>query len=347
MKPSSTQLRVGFLGVGSIAKYHAQVVQALGHVISVGCGRSVESPRWVEFKSIAPQARFEGDGLSLIKDAEVDRVIACLPWNVAESWLPELLSTPKPVLLEKPISLSFDALSAAICQTKANLANKYVGFNRRFYGTVQALKERIEQGGLESAEITISETVESLAETYGEEIIQHLLAYSSSHILDTARYILGSLKPVRIYALKDSGSTHGFTSLSGLLETESGSPVHLTVLSDNPAPVGIRIFFDDETTWHLSPMERLVAYRGYDRNEPTADSKIRRYRPKPFLEIEEDSHFKPGFLDQMRAFTDGEGRQISATPQESLELLAFIESLQRSALNSGHFAIENDERPGD
>jgi hypothetical protein len=94
-------------------------------------------------------------------------------------------------------------------------------------------------------------------------------------------------------------------------------------------------------------MERLVAYRGYDRNEPTADSKIRRYRPKPFLEIEEDSHFKPGFLDQMRAFTDGEGRQISATPQESLELLAFIESLQRSALNSGHFAIENDERPGD
>ena len=78
-------------------------------------------------------------------------------------------------------------------------------------------------------------------------------------------------------------------------------------------------------------MEHLIAYRGYDRTEPNADSKIRRYTPKPFLEIDEDAEFKPGFLEQMRAFTEGGGRPISASPEESLELLRFIETVQSMA----------------
>jgi len=291
----------------------------------------MESSRWAEFKTVAPQARFETDGRSLMKDAEVDTIIACLPWNITEAWLLELLSTPKPVLLEKPIALSSDALALALQQAASTLGNKYVGFNRRFYRTVHKLKERVSQGGMESAEITISETVETLSNIYGEDIVPHILAYSSSHILDAANHILGLLSPVRIYA---SGKTKRFASISGLLETSLGAPVHLTVLADNPAPVGIRIYFDDQSTWHLSPMERLTAYRGYDRSEPTADSKIRRYTPKPFLEVEEGFDFKPGFLYQMKAFTEGDGIQVAATPQESLELLTFIESVQRGTF--GH-----------
>ena len=316
---------MGFLGVGSVARYHAEAVHALGHVVTVGCGQSPDSPRWAEFKTVAPQARFENNGRSLLGNPEIDAVVSCLPWNATESWLPELLSTQKPVLLEKPIALSSDALAHAMEHGMVTLENKYVGFNRRFYQTVQELKRRVEQGGMESAEITISETVESLAKTYGEDIVAHILAYSSSHILDTARYILGPLSPIRVYA---SGKAQAFSPISGLLETGLGAPVHLSVLSENPVPVGIRIFFDDQTTWHLSPMERLTAYKGYDRSEPTAESKIRRYTPKPFLEMEEDSDFKPGFLEQMRAFTEGDTNTISASPEESLKLLRFIETMQ-------------------
>jgi predicted dehydrogenase len=267
----------------------------------------------------------------MLEDLEIDAVIACLPWNVTETWLPDLLATPKPVLLEKPIALSSSVLSQAIRQNKNTLQNKYAGFNRRFYRTVQTLKDRVNQGGVTSVEVTISETVEALAKTYGKQIVEHLLAYSSSHILDTAFHIFGPLKPIRIYGHNDTDNAPKFASFSGLLETGQGAPVFLTVLADNPAPVGIRIFFDDQTTWHLSPMERLIAYRGYDRTEPNTDSKIRRYTPKPFLEIDEDVEFKPGFLEQMRAFTEGSGRPISASPEESLELLSFIETVQSMA----------------
>jgi len=334
LRSGQARLKVGFLGVGSVARYHAEVVHALGHVVTVGCGQSPDSPRWAEFKTVAPQARFESNGQSLLENPEIDAVVSCLPWNVTETWLPELLSTQKPVLLEKPIALSSDALAQAMEHAATTLQNKYVGFNRRFYQTAQELKKRVEHGGMESAEITISEMVESLAKTYGEDIVPHILAYSSSHILDTARYILGPLNSIRVYA---SGKAQIFSPISGLLETGLGAPVHLSVLSENPVPVGIRIFFDDQTTWHLSPMERLTAYKGYDRSEPTAASKIRRYTPKPFLEMEEDSDFKPGFLEQMRDFTEGEGRHIAATTIESLELLTFIESVQREA--SGHAPV--------
>jgi hypothetical protein len=49
------------------------------------------------------------------------------------------------------------------------------------------------------------------------------------------------------------------------------------------------------------------------------------------LEVNEDTEFKPGFLEQMRAFTDGGGRPVSASPEESLKLLRFIETVQSMA----------------
>ena len=324
-------MQIGFLGVGTIARDHTDVLHALGHEVYAGCATSVDSPRWLDFKSIAPQARFEHDGHAILNNPNIDAVVVCLPWNVTESWLPELLTTPKPVLVEKPAALSSTAVARALAHHDTYLDNKYIGFNRRFYQTVQSLKERVSQGGVKSVEITISETVEGLSETYGPEIIDHILVYSSSHTLDTAVYLLGSLRPVKMYRHPDSGYARAFQSIAGILETDQGSPVFLSIMADNPAPMGIRIYFDDRTTWHLSPLERLVAYKGYEVMEPTSEVKIRRYYPKPFLEINEDANFKPGFLRQMEAFTEGQGQQISATPVEYLELLKLVETIQELA----------------
>jgi len=280
---------------------------------------------------VATEARFEGSVRALLKETEIDAVVSCLPWNVTESWLSELLSSPKPILIEKPIALSSEALSSAISHSNATLHNKYVGFNRRFYRTVQKLRDRVKKGGVKSAEITISETVDRLAGLYGLEIRNHMLIYSSCHMLDTAIHVMGPLKPIKAYSHDGSASSKPINALSGLLETAEGAPVFLTVLADNPAPVGLRIFFNDQTTWHLSPLERLVAYRDYDLIEPTDEIKIRRYTPKPFLDVTEDAEFKPGFFSQMQAFLNGGQQHISATPVESLELLRFIETIQRLA----------------
>ena len=323
----SRSLRIGFLGVGKVALEHAITLKRLGQEVVAGCATDVGSPRWRSFVAVAKGARFESDGEALLNDPDIDAIVACLPWNVTGAWLPRLLTTPKPVLIEKPIALSSRAAEAALSTPGAKPHNKIVGFNRRFYAPVQQLKERLGQGGLKAVEMNISETLQRLHTHYGPEVIPHAVIYSSSHILDTAIYLLGSLTPVRVYGYEEKGYPLPFRSLTGLLETREGLPVTFSINADNPVPVGLRLYFDDKTTWHLSPMERLVAYRGYEVIEATPKMRIQKFMPRPFFESVADATLKPGCLEQMRAFTTGEGKEIAATPAESVELLRFIEAL--------------------
>ena len=327
----SRSLRIGFLGVGKVALEHTLALKALGHEAAAGCATHIGSPRWRSFVAVAAGARFESDGEVLVKAPDIDAIVSCLPWNVTEAWLPRLLATPKPVLIEKPIALSSQAAEAALSTPGIKSHNKIVGFNRRFYTPVQQLKKRLGQGGLKAVEINISETLQRLYARYGPEMIARAVIYSSSHILDTAIYLLGSLTPVRVYGYEEKGYPQPFRSLTALLETKENLPVTLSINADNPVPVGLRLYFDDKTTWHLSPMERLVAYQGYEVVETTPEVKIQKFMPKPFFESVADSSLKPGFLEQMRAFTMGEGREIAATPAESVKLLRFIELLYQLA----------------
>jgi myo-inositol 2-dehydrogenase/D-chiro-inositol 1-dehydrogenase len=329
-EPSLTErpLRIGILGAGTIARDHADAIHALGHTVSAACSRSDGSSSWQEFIRAAPGARFESSGASLLRDPEIDAVVACLPWNVTESWLPDLLAAAKPVLIEKPLALSAARLKRSLERAQANIENKVVGFNRRFYEPVQKTKERLRHGGLKAAEIAVSEAVNRLAAQFGPEVIPHTLAYSSCHMLDAALYLLGPLQPVKLYRYTENDYPSPFRSMTGLLETHAGIPVTLSIHADAPVPVGMRFYFDDRTVWHLSPMERLTAYRGYEVAEPTAQERIRRYTPKPFLDCTAEASLKPGFLGQMRAFTMGGGREIAATPADSLAVLSLIESLQ-------------------
>lgn len=328
---SGRTLRIGILGAGTIAREHARAIHALGHTVPVACSTSADSCHWREFTRVAPEARFEPSGDSLLLDTEIDAIVACLPWNVTEAWLPRLLAVSKPVLIEKPIALSAANLKAALQRVDGRRDDKIVGFNRRFYKPVHKVKERLTHGGLKAVEITISEALEGLVGRLGPEIIPHTLAYSSCHILDTALYLIGPLRLARLYGYSENGYPASFRSMTGLLETAGGVPVALSIHADAPVPIGMRFYFDDRTAWHLSPMERLVAYRGYEVEEPTARFPIRRYTPQPFLDSVAEGSVKPGFLEQMRAFTAGERIEIAATPADSLALLSLTETLQASA----------------
>ena len=68
--------------------------------------------------------------------------------------------------------------------------NKIIGYNRRYYKTVDILRKRIKKGGLKSVEITISENYQNLIKKYGLKIINNVLHVgSSSHIIDLAIFL--------------------------------------------------------------------------------------------------------------------------------------------------------------
>lgn len=321
--------KLGMLGTGRAALDHVQAAQQLGHRVVAGCATRPDSPRWRAFAAAAPGARFVADGEALLADGEVDAVIACLPWSVTEAWLPRLLRSAKPVLIEKPVALSARALAEAMAAAGPAGQRHQVGYNRRFYAPVQALKARIAEGGLKSVEITVPESVGRLAGRYGAQIVPHILSFSSSHVLDSALHLFGPLRPVRVYAHEEAGYGDAFHSLSALLETADGAPVWLTVHADDPSTTGIRCRFQDRTGWVLSPMERLTVYEGLDVAEPTPERRLRVYAPRPVRTVSVDESGKPGYREQMQAFMTGEGRSLAATPADALKVLELIELLQR------------------
>lgn len=321
---------IGIIGAGTIARDHALAAQSLGHRVVAASTRTLDSPRWTAFSEISPDAAYVADARSMLSSDALNGLVVCLPWTEIPQWLPDLLACPKPVLIEKPIALKSDTARSALAAAGKAADNKMVGFNRRFYGPVSRLKERLSDGGLKAAHVTISENVSRLIERYGPSIAPHILAYSSCHILDLAMHLFGRLTISHIHTYEEPGYEVPFRAYNGLLTTATDVPISLAINGDDPVGVGIRCLFDDHTAWHLSPIEMLNIYQGYDIQEPEPDINIRRYTPKAVERVIVDTKFKPGFVEQMQAFLSG-NFGCAARASESLELLELIESIETMA----------------
>lgn len=328
MERQRSPLRIGILGTGAMATEHAKAALSLGCRISAGSARSPDSARWDVFRRIAPEARFL-EPEALIHDPEVDAVIVTLPWNVTHTFLPLLFPSQKPMLIEKPLALDADTLTQAISQPGVILENKLIGFNRRYYRTVERVAERIRKGGLKAVSATISEEMQRHVRNHGMEIVPHVLAFSSAHTLDLLHFLLGPLQVADIVAHAEK-EYPGARSYNGLLRaTRGGIPVLLSLNVGDPSPAGIRFLFENGVTWVLAPLEGLSTYDRYEIIEPADKANIRQYKPHLCEEVREQADgYKPGFLRQMRAFVAndfGPGAKV----EDSIALLALIDALKK------------------
>ena len=276
-------MRLGFLGSGKIALHHAAAFSYLGATIAASAARSEMSAAACEFRARTNACFMTPD--QLLSASDIDAVIACLPAEATAQWLQQLLASSKPILIEKPI------FPAGLDVTRGD---KLVGYNRRFYKTVTALKERLSRGGVIAVQATFPGTL------YGAAL----------HGLDLLFYLLGPL------TWKQPGR-------NGFAETSAGVPVSLAINPDDPVNASIRAIMNDGTSWMLSPFETLSVFQGFDVDGTT----IRRYTPRLVQRIEEQSDFKPGFLDQARAFLSkdfGPG----ARPAESVKLMEFVDEIR-------------------
>jgi len=316
--------RLGFIGAGRMAQHHARAALALGAEIVLAAVERRSSPN---AKNLDPTDGYlynneTVDGWRLlIKETDIDGVIVAAPWNVIPEMRLDLLKCDKPMLIEKPIVLigeDFYGHSDVSFEL-----NKMVGFNRRFYSVVQQLRERINQGGVISADVTISEISQAAIEKDGPDILKHLWELKCIHIIDLMSYLFGKLE-IRFLCANDY-------SRSGFIQTEAvlvhylhGLPIHLHVNIDDPSPVGFRVRFDDGDTWVLSPLERLTIYRGV---KVEMQGTIRSYEPDVFNVFEEDRTFYPGVYKQMQAFLAG-NPMAGATIEQSIQLNKLMGKLQ-------------------
>ncbi len=321
---TSARKRIGIAGIGPAGLQHARAVIAAGHTVAVAAASRDGSPHAAGFLKAIPDARMVQGLDTLLAASGLDALVIALPWHETPRHLPRLLADPRPMLIEKPIGLSATAIEEAMARPGPAAAHKLIGFNRRFYVTVDRMRRRLAEGGLRAVRVTISEDLVRQTRAHGPEIVTHLLSFSSTHTLDLIIHLLGPLEIVRLRGHRETQAP--FLSMNGLLETREGVPVLLTLNASDPSPAGVAFVFADHTTWTLSPLEMLAIFDRYEVVELRPGSQIRRYMPHMREFIDEPADYKPGFVAQMSAFLASQYGP-GATVSEALSLQRFIEAM--------------------
>ncbi len=290
-------LRFGFIGCGNVARYHADVVRALGHKI-YGVAAKAGSPRIDSFAREYQVSRKFNDWRSMLAEGGLDAVIMATSWDQTGLLAKGVIQSGLPVLIEKPLALTSQKVKEIMESTRKFQDQVMIGFNRRFYDFVPRLKEMIATYPLLSVELHCPDSFQRNLEGSGEALRGHILIYKTSHWLDLLMHLLGDVRMVAMYR-----RTGVVPAYNGILEASGNIPVHFHANFDAPSQVSLTLNFE-KFICHLRPLEVLRIYEGISVDEETREVPYRRYEPTLREEQRTDFHYKPGFLNQIRHFVD-------------------------------------------
>lgn len=320
--------RLGFVGIGSIARHHAAAAQSLGAKVVAAVSRRPDSPNRSEFAIAAPDCRFVDSLAALIAQDDIDGYVVCAPWDAVAEVATALISTGKPLLLEKPVALDLRS-TQALADAAGTRRDIAVGFNRRFFASVQALKSAVDRQTPIGASLRVCETVHRQRDRQGAKVVPNLLAFSGSHFLDTLLHVLGPTEIEAMAAYRHSGALSPFVSYSGMLRSKGGVPVLLEISAETPGPSELRVRFADEQCWVLSPMESAAVYRGSVVRESDSSGSVRQYVPNLVDRVDADRSQKPGIREQMANFLGGVSAP-AATLHDAVNVMALIDALRET-----------------
>ena len=238
-----------------------------------------------------------------------------------------MLSSNKLMLIEKPIAFEVDFLKKLLKKNKKNCRNKFIGFNRRFYNTTQKLYKRLLKNGLIYADIRITENYNQIIKEYGNKIknrIHHVTA--TAHIIDLVIFFFGELKIKSLKIIK--AKKNNCSSIFANCLNQKNISINISIFNQNPSNSGITCYFNDGTTWDLSPLEVLSIYNKYN-IQPYGKKKLRVYKPNLLIKYKEDDNkYKPGFYNQMNLIIKNKTK-LASTIKSNINLLNFFDKLKK------------------
>ena len=324
MKP-----KIGFIGAGSIAKFHIEAAQYAGFELFGICARPnsknaahlADEYKFTQtIKSIADLKKLKLDALSIIaKTSEALRI-----YNY-------LLELEIPILIEKPVTTSVQDFDNIVdLERKSTL----VGYNRRFYNSVQELKLQIGHC-ITQSHWNISEL--SWLKNSTESARSKALMENSVHIFDLMRYLFGDIKDVSVEGIVDINGVNG---VSGIIKFITGSISTVSLSFGVPTNTSAEIYSGNDN-FLLKPIETLQRYSSIKIEHPTKELPIRRYIPQidaSWKMSKQDIDFKPGFCEQYLEFMGlvvGQQRKISASLNDA-KLAIDIAEIFLNSFQSSH-----------
>jgi predicted dehydrogenase len=309
--------KIVIIGSSAIASFHVKALREIGletiAVASLNYSSISEKKFSVENHIKTSYSNWK----EMIDKEEYDGIVIASTIEPVIEVLEHAIQKNVPILVEKPVNFN----SNNIKNFRKNAHDQImVGYNRRFYKTVNNVKDFVFEENIPViATMTVPEKPD--IRTFFE---------NSTHCMDMLRYIFGEIRLEFVKKLISEDQ------LKGIVATFSNDRKDIIQFignwgaSDNFALSVYR----NKKKLELKPFEELVIYDGMNVNEPSQTNPIRKYVPKLHEKINLepiDYKFKPGFYLQSKAFADliknGINSDISATLFDAQRAIEICEEL--------------------
>ena len=198
------QIKIALIGAGYIANYHARGLQAIPGVEIV----AVAAVPLQAAQDFATKYRIQtatDDALSLAGRTDIDAVVIATPNKFHAPYAIEFLNNGKDVFLEKPMAMNAEEGLTVKEAAEKNNRLVMVGHMWRFDTDVNYIKGFVDSGKLGKIVKTKGYGIHENWGPAGWFSQKELagggaLADMGVHAIDTARYLLGDPKPVKVYA---------------------------------------------------------------------------------------------------------------------------------------------------
>ena len=329
--------RIAFIGCGNIAEFHAPAFRAAGFDLAAVCSRP-ESPRLRPFaqRHNIPLVFDEASEL-LEARKEWDALLIAVSIDATLETLMCALEAGAPVLVEKPVAWRSEDLVPFLYRRLPVI----VGYNRRFYRTVQKAREEVLNGPPLLARLELPEAV--VAPNQLSDDLSYLRPFfgNSVHGLDMVTYVFGDLELVEVQRL--TGPEGTIRGLSAVLTSARGDILHFT--GNWQAPANFSLTLDRPgRRFEVRPFEAATIYEGMDVTPPTAENPVRTYKPKQVSTVgleDVDFRYKPGCVNQalaLAALVRGDDAGEAARLEDAHAALVMAEGLAGQSLPASNTA---------
>lgn len=278
--------RVAIVGLGNIARKHAEVIHALpGAALVAGVKRDPDSGRLFCHEQSIP--KYFASTEELLNWGEFDAaIIACGHQHTVEL-AKFVLSTGRPCLIEKPVGFSATETGSVLAAAESASTWGMVAVNRRFYSIIMEAKRLIEEaGGLRSIRVEHTEWMHQAREWgLADDVLDRYLYINGIHLIDSLCYLAGIPEETSAVVRQFPGRRNAYDAM---FRFPSGAVGHYSGQWYAPGRWALDLCAEDLRIT-FPTMEHAVIHR--------TDCE-----PEHLSLDELDQKYKPGFYRQMEVF---------------------------------------------
>lgn len=224
-------MRFGVIGMGVIGRLRAQTIDTNPNTVLVAVADANEDSARAVAQGLS--ARSFRDYEEMLRSCELDAVVVSGPVHLHESMCGAAFDAGCHVLCEKPLSNSLESCRRIYAAADAARRTLAVGFNHRYYPSVEFVRQCIEDGRIGTLDhLRVYGGHEGLSNFRAEWMYRGELAGGGAmmdvgiHMTDLARFIGGEITSVYGVATGDVWNVAGSEDNAlAVFRTGSGVPI--------------------------------------------------------------------------------------------------------------------------